>query len=139
MAWVVDTCVLLDIRIGDSAFAEKAARCLIHHQSEGLLVAPMTYVELAPAFHGDRQLQEEFLFSRDVIFDELWKQTDTEAASILWFDYVLQRRQNRSTRRPLADVLIAAFASRWQGLITRNVSDFRGFVPTLNLMDSAAF
>jgi predicted nucleic acid-binding protein len=36
-------------------------------------------------------------------------------------------------RRPLADVLIGAFASRYQGLITRNTDDFASIFPDLKV------
>lgn len=57
MAWVVDSCVLLDIRMNDANFGLPSARCLAAHLSEGLTIAPITYVELAPAFGGDAQVQ----------------------------------------------------------------------------------
>lgn len=36
---------------------------------------------------------------------------------------------------PVADVLIAAFAERFQGIITRNASDFRNILPTLRIVE----
>jgi len=35
----------------------------------------------------------------------------------------------------VADVLIAAFAERFQGIITRNASDFRNILPTLRIVE----
>lgn len=61
MDWGVDTCVLLDILDEISPFAE-AAEALDEKAEEGeLTVAPITYVELAPAFNGDRAMQDLFL------------------------------------------------------------------------------
>lgn len=57
MDWVVDTCVLLDILDEIPPFAEAAAEALDEKVEEGeLTVAPITYVELAPAFNGDRAM-----------------------------------------------------------------------------------
>ena len=61
MAWVVDTCVLLDIHCADPHFAQSSADCLTQHLSDGLVISPITYVELAPAFAGNMKLQEQFL------------------------------------------------------------------------------
>ena len=62
MAWVVDTCVLLDILDEISPFAEVAAEALDAKAEDGTLtIAPITYVELAPAFNGDRGMQDLFL------------------------------------------------------------------------------
>ena len=50
MTWVVDTCVLLDILDEIPPFAEAAAEALDVKSQDGMLaVAPITYVELAPA------------------------------------------------------------------------------------------
>jgi hypothetical protein len=38
------------------------------------------------------------------------------------------------TRRPVADVLIGAFALRHQGLLTRNADDFGKLFPSLRLI-----
>jgi len=40
----------------------------------------------------------------------------------------------RSTKRPVADVLIGGFALRFDGLITRNTDDFRKLFPALRLI-----
>ena len=62
MVWVVDTCVLLDILDEISPFAELAAETLDRKTEDGALtIAPITYVELAPAFNGDRAMQDLFL------------------------------------------------------------------------------
>ena len=38
-------------------------------------------------------------------------------------------------QRHLADVLIAAFADRFQGIIPRNASDFRSILPALTVIE----
>jgi len=57
MAWVVDTAVLLDVRLADAKFGLSPAQCLEAHLEDGLVISPATSVELAPAFHGDPRLQ----------------------------------------------------------------------------------
>ena len=37
------------------------------------------------------------------------------------------------TKRPIADVMIGAYALQKGGLITRNEDDFRSLYPTLNI------
>jgi hypothetical protein len=53
MALVLDTCVLLDLRLGDPTHGQRAVSCLSAHASWGFVVCPVTLVELAPVFHGD--------------------------------------------------------------------------------------
>lgn len=124
MAWVVDTSVLLDIRQNDPQFGLAAAECLVRHLPEGLVLCPVTYVELAPEFRGDSALQARFLERVGVEWLEPWTRQDTLNAFHLWAQYVERKRAGHVGKRPVADVLIEAFAQRFQGMITRNVKHF---------------
>jgi predicted nucleic acid-binding protein len=44
---------------------------------------------------------------------------------------VVARRTAKAPKRPLADILIGAFTSRCDGILTRNKSDFRTVFPKL--------
>jgi len=61
MAWVVDTCVLIDVLEDDPMFGLASALTLDEYETDGLIVCPISFAELAPAFEGDPGLQEEFL------------------------------------------------------------------------------
>lgn len=138
MSWVVDTCVLLDIFEGDPEFAESSADALDAHASEGLAIAPVSYVELAPAFHGNRAAQDEFLAALGVATDFDGGRESVLAAYKAWNDHVAQKRAGIVRRRPIADVLIGAFALTKGGLITRNAPDFRPLFPSLRIVDPTA-
>ena len=125
MAWVIDTSVLLDIHSADPAFAQASAECVAAHAAEGLTLSPVTYVELAPAFGGDAALQEQFLAEVGVEWPTSWTLQDTQAAHGLWAEHVARKRAGSAGKRPVADVFIEAFAQRFQGLITRNPTDFK--------------
>lgn len=125
MAWVVDTSVLLDIRMKDKNFGLASAKCLDSHLTDGLVISPMTYVELSPAFGGDARLQEAFLEENGIDHLAAWSRSDTERAHRLWADHVQRKRAGQETKRPIADVFIHAFAKRFQGIITRNPKDFQ--------------
>lgn len=131
MAWVVDTCLLIDIASADPNFGTVSAQFLDTKRVAGLLVSPVTFVELAPVFGGDHKAQEEFLFNLEVSHAEFWSDADTHAAHSAWNEYVLRRRLRMTPKRPLADVLIGAFAQRFDGLLTRNAADFKQVFPTL--------
>jgi predicted nucleic acid-binding protein len=133
MAWVIDTCVLIDIRLDDPAWASRSATRLNAHLKDGLVISPVTFVELAPAFGGDLTLQRGFLTLFSILHDEAWQTADTELCFRLWHDWVQRKRQGHVGKRPVADVLIAAFAARHQGLITRNTADFSQIDPSLIL------
>ena len=125
MAWVVDTSVLLDVRMNDATFGLASAQCLAAHLSDGLVISPVTFAELAPAFNVDVRLQEQFLEQNGVEWLEPWTHADTEKTHRLWADHVKRKRAGQGSKRPIADMFIAAFAERFQGLITRNPDDFK--------------
>jgi predicted nucleic acid-binding protein len=131
MAWVVDTCLLLDIGLDDPQFAEKTELLLAGRSGEGLVICPVTFVELAPAFSGNTKPLEEFLFSLGIEYREDWIWQDTTTANAAWSHYVEKRRARQTAKRPVADVLIGAFACRFQGLLTRNAGDFSKIFPQL--------
>ena len=131
MAWVVDTCLLIDVAEADPTFGMASAKLLDLKRTDGLTICPVTYVELAPVFNGDQAAQNEFLFNLGVNWSEAWTQLDTEEAHRAWHRYVAARRTARVPKRPLADILIGAFASRCDGILTRNESDFRTVFPKL--------
>jgi predicted nucleic acid-binding protein len=133
MAWVVDTCVLLDVLEDDPAFAAPSAALLERLLDEGLEVCPVTFAELAPAFEGDRGLQEEFLAGVGISLPPAWRWDDTLAAHQGWARHVHRKRRGVVPRRPLADILIGAHATRRSGLVTRNPGDFRPVFPDLRL------
>lgn len=124
LPWVVDTSVLLDIHTADAEFAQPSAECLARHVGAGLVLSPVSYVELAPAFGGDVNLQAQFLAEVGVEWPASWTLDDTEAAHALWAAHVEQKRSGHAGKRPVADVFIEAFAKRFQGVITRNPKHF---------------
>ena len=133
MAWVVDTCLLIDIAEADSSFGEASADLIDLKRPDGLALCPITYAELAPVFNGDRSAQDEFLFHLGVVWPEAWTAADTIAAHEAWHRCVLAKRAGQGLKRPIADVLIGAFASRFGGVLTRNAADFRRIFPALEI------
>jgi len=138
MPWVVDTCILLDVLEDHPEFGPASALTLDGLAEDGLTICPVTYAELAPAFDGSSSLQEEFLTGVGVDFRQDWLWEDTLRSHEAWNDFVRRRRSRLVAKRPLADVLIGAFASRYQGLITRNQSDFATIFPDLPIRSPEA-
>jgi predicted nucleic acid-binding protein len=131
--WVVDTCLLIDVAENDPEFGRNSARLLDRRQAAGLVVAPVSYVELAPLFNGLTEVQNDFLESIGANWMHSWTWPDTIAAYRAWHGYILDRRHGRISKWPIADILIGAFAIRFGGLLTRNIKDFRNLFPDLRL------
>lgn len=135
MAWVVDTCLLLDIGLDDPDFAERSENLILQMSSSGLLISPITFVELAPAFGGDIEALKNFLVGFGIDFEEIGDVLDTENAATAWAGHILKRRSGGGLKRPVADVLIGAFSLRFEGLLTRNAKDFQRLFPELSIVE----
>ena len=133
--WVVDTCVLIDLLRRDEAFATCAADALDAKRTEGLTIAPLTYVELAPALGGDVRAQDYFLSEIGIGIDFEGKKDIVLAAHRAWYDHIRRKRKGEVVKRPIADVMIGAYAESKGGLITRNEDDFRVLFPNLNIFN----
>ena len=135
MAWVVDSSVVVDLVTGDALFEPASTACLQAHLADSLVISPVTFVELGPSFSGDDAAAEAFLQSARIGTADFWSPSDTLLAHRLWHQFQVRRRQLQVVNRPVADVLIAAFAERFQGIITRNASAFRNILPTLRILE----
>jgi len=138
VTWVVDTCLVIDVLDGDAEFGRSSTRLLDRLAGEGLALCPVSYVELAPAFLGNGRRQNEFLANIGISYSIPWEWKDTQAAHHAWERYVGLRRERRLPRRPVADILIGAFAAGRQGLLTRNPDDFKPVFPALKIMGPKA-
>ena len=99
------------------------------------MVCPVSFIELGPEFAGDALAAEAFLNGAGVETNAMWTIDDTILAHRLWNDFQTRWRQTSVAKRPVVDVMIAAFASRFQGIITRNGSDFRSIAPSLAVIE----
>ena len=133
MTWVVDTCVVIDILRGDKDFATASAAALQSKLDDILTIAPITYVELAPSFNGDFRAQDLFLDGILVRRDFGGRKDVVLTAYRAWYEHVLRKRKGDASKRPIADVMIGAYALQKGGLITRNEDDFRSLYPALNI------
>jgi predicted nucleic acid-binding protein len=133
MPWVVDTCVVLDVLENDPEFGLASAQLLQRLLPHGLTVSPVTMVELSAAFEGNLLEQKRFLDQAGIGYGEGWTAADTDIAHSAWNIYVRSKRAGHTPRRPIADILIGAFAGNRQGLVTRNIADFHRWFPKLPL------
>ena len=135
MTWVVDTCIVIDILENDPNFGLRSATLLEAKLDEGLSICSVTLVELAPAFGGNGNEQETFLRQAGIGFRDGWTASDTRTAHLAWHLHIAARRSGVLPKRPIADVLIGAYATNRHGLITRNPADFRRNFPDLKILE----
>lgn len=135
MKWVVDTCVIIDILTGDAEFARPSALACDAKRDFGLVVAPITYIELAPSFNGDVGEQDIFLDRLGVMCDFSDGKDVVLTAHRAWYEHILRKRRGVAPKRPVADIVIGAMAMKNAGLITRNENDFRTLYPDLQIFN----
>lgn len=131
---VVDTCVILDVLERDPVFGDASAETIEQYADGGLIISPLTYVELSPAFLGDEARERNFLFEIGIDLPPGFGEDDLSLAHAAWNRQIQRKRSGKVVRRPVADVMIGALALANDGLITRNVSDFRILFPRLNIV-----
>jgi hypothetical protein len=90
-------------------------------------------IEIAPFFGGELRTVREFVRMMGADGSAPWMEADTEAAAEAWTRHVRLKRRGEATKRPLADVLIGAFAQRFAGLVTRNGEHLKSLFPRLRL------
>lgn len=135
MSWVIDTCIVIDVLENDPSFGLRSATLLQQKLREGLAICPVTFVELAPAFQGNQGQQEHFLTQAGIGFRDGWSTQDTMIAHHAWHGHIVARRSGERRKRPIADILIGAYAMNRDGLITRNAVDFRKRFPDLTILE----
>lgn len=135
MTYVVDSCILIDILENDPDFGRMSALCLRDYVSEGLVISPVSMIELSPTFSGNLLRQKEFLRLCGVTYDTGFDASDVVCAHSVWNRYIRKKRLQKIPKRPIADLMIGAFASRFDGLITRNQKDFKPWFPDLKLIE----
>ena len=133
MIWVVDTCVVIDLVERDSEFGAVSAAALASKIDDSFVIAPITYVELGPVFDGDRKRQDAFLKESWIDCDFTGNKEAVVAAHKAWYEHFLRKRKGEAIKRPIADVMIGAYALQKGGLITRNEDDFRLLYPDLTI------
>ena len=135
MAWVIDSCILLDVALKDPTFGTPSALHLEKIRNDGLVVCPISVVELTPQFGGQVGNVREFLKVLGADPYPSWTEADTDRAADGWSRYVNRKRAGTVPKRPVADLLIGGYACRFQGLVTRNPEHFQPFYPDLTIAE----
>jgi predicted nucleic acid-binding protein len=134
MPWVIDSCIVLDVALNDVQFGLSSAQTIEQlKKNESLLICPVSLVEVAPFFGGELRAVREFARLMGVESHEPWGENDTREAALAWTRQVRLKREGQVLPRPMADVLIGAFALRRGGLVTRNPDHFKKVFPGLKV------
>lgn len=130
-AFMVDSCVWLDIFTEDSIWTNWSSRKLADAADEGMLVInPIIYAEISIRFKSieetEAMLPGDFVEFRPIPLD---------AAFLAGKCFLKYRRRGGSRKSPLPDFFIGAHAAVENlPLITRDPTRFRAYFPRLKLI-----
>lgn len=134
---LVDANVLLDILTADPDWLEWSSSALrTAHAAGTVIVNPIVCAEIAPVFDFDwgkldRWLSPAFFVREDLPFD---------ASVIAASSHAIYRKRGGARHSPLPDFYIGAHAqARGHELLTRDVSRYRTYFPSLSLISPRSF
>ena len=128
---LVDTNILLDLFLDDPIWADWSEMTLErYHASHKLIINPVIYTEASIGFERIEAL-EEAIAASGFQMEEIPKE-----ALFLTGKIFLQYRKNKGAKlSPLPDFFIGAHAAVLDiDLITRDITRYRAYFPTVNLI-----
>ena len=130
-AALVDSSVILDLVTDDPDWAEWSAEALAKTRNEGsLVINPIVYAEVSTGFERVEDL-DDVVSPNDFQREEL----PYEAGFLAGKAFLAYRRRGGRKRSPLPDFYIGAHAAvREYRLLTRDVSRYRTYFPTVDLI-----
>jgi predicted nucleic acid-binding protein len=128
---LVDSCVLLDLALDDSTWADWSASALAAAADEGpLAINPIIYAEVSVGYAGIEDV-EVFLPSDDYRRESL----PYQAAFLAGKAFVRYRRSGGAKRSPLSDFYIGAHAAvAGYRLLTRDKGRYSTYFPKVPLI-----
>lgn len=133
--YIVDTPILLDVLENDPEYGASSAALLDRYADATLYISPITYFALAPAFNGQRQLQDEFLGRLGI---SVTHQSPRDMAPFVYRAWARHCRRVRASGghfgQSFVVCLIGALASCFGGIITRRGAFFRAVYSNLRII-----
>ena len=132
--YVVDTPIFLDILENDPEFGASSAALLDRYADATLHISAISYFELAPAFDGNRALQDEFLGQLGINLSHRSVRDVGPLVYRVWARYCRRVTASGGHGFPFVPCLIGALACCFDGIITRRGAVYRAIFPELNVI-----
>jgi predicted nucleic acid-binding protein len=131
MSVLIDTNIVLDVVADNSAFRDWASEALTEAlQSGEIIINPIVYAELAPAFRVQAFL-DAFLTDGSFLLETIPWSASFRTGEV--YKTYLERGGTRTA--PLADFFIGAHAEvQSYALMTRDISKYRSYFPSVPLI-----
>lgn len=131
---LVDPCLVLDVLENDPRYGHSSAALIDKYANGGLTLSPVAYLELAPAFAGNRTLQDEFLGKLGISVKCVFPESDLPPLHRRWARCVEEAAASGRAQPSFVAFINGACALTAEGLLTRRVELYRSLFPTLNLV-----
>ena len=133
-AYVVDTPILLDILENDPEYGASSAALLDRYADATLHISLISYFELAPAFDGNRALQDEFLGQLGIVLSHQNVRETGPLVYRAWARYYRRVKASGGQGFPFVPCLLGTLACCYDGIITRRGALYRAIFPELNVI-----
>lgn len=131
MAYLIDSCILLDILTDDPQWADTSQSLLDQHSLEGeLLINPIIYTEISIGYAQQADLDEVIK-----VMALSWEEIPHQALFLTGKVFLSYRKNKGNKIHPMPDFYIGAHAQMaHHSIITRDTTRYRTYFPEVKLI-----
>lgn len=131
MAFLIDSCIILDIFTNDPVWADASQQILEECDKMGsLYINPVIYTEVSIGYSTIKALDEAIKF-----MELIWRDIPKEALFLTGKVFLQYRRNKGNKNRPMPDFYIAAHAQVEKlKLVTRDTARYQTYFPNIALI-----
>ena len=133
--YLVDPRLIVDILENDPKWGKRAAKLIDAHADDLLVLAPISYLALGPAFMGMRTMQDEFLANLGISIAQRTPIDVMHAAYKAWCAYQQENPKAKGIGSVFDSLYVGAHALLYDGFLTRQGDLYRKYYQTLNIIE----
>lgn len=135
MQYLVDPRLIVDILENDPKWGKRSAKLIDDHSDDLLVLAPISYLALGPAFMGMRTMQDEFLANLGITIAQRTPIDVMHAAYKAWVAYQQDNPNAKGIGSAFDSLYVGALALMYDGILTRQGSLYRKYYSTLRVFE----
>lgn len=133
--YLVDPRLIVDILDNDPEWGERSAKLIDSYSEHLLVLAPISYLALGPAFMGMRTMQDEFLANLGITVAQKTPLDVMHAAYKAWCAYQQENPKAKGIGSVFDSLYVGAHALLYDGFLTRQGDLYRKYYQTLNIIE----
>ena len=135
MKYLVDPQLILDVLDSGSENAKRAVALFESHRGDELVLAPTSYVALAPSFMGLRSMQDRFLDNLGIRASKNAPAKVMDAAYSAWSRYQQENPRVKGGNSIFDQLYIGAYALLFDGILTRQGDLYRRYFESVTILE----